>query len=204
MFVITHEAIHKALKGAPAYKDVRARLLKEDLLKEMIKELIYNPTYQKQLEYGGVKIEDKAPVIKNLLPKTSQVLLGSGALNDRRALPKSPKIVYPSDWIAEGNQAFDIGPLTVEEYSEVIKKAKTIIWNGPLGYFENVKYAGGSKAIAKLVAQSKAHTIVGGGETTELILSMKLEKKIGFLSTGGGAMLDFLAGKKLPGIVALG
>ncbi|TSC88816.1 MAG: phosphoglycerate kinase [Parcubacteria group bacterium Gr01-1014_3] len=201
-FAVSHRA-NASVVELPKLLPAFAGLLLEKEIEHLTKAM-KSPKKPLVLIFGGVKIEDKAPVIKNLLSKASQVLLGSGALNDRRALPKSPKIIYPTDWLSEENKAMDIGPLTVEEYNEVIKKAKTIIWNGPLGYFENVKYAGGSKAIAKLVAQSKAHTIVGGGETTELILSMKLEKKIDFLSTGGGAMLDFLAGKKLPGIEALG
>lgn len=200
-FAVSHRA-NASVVELPKLLPAFAGLLLEKEI-EHLNKVMKSPKKPLVLIFGGVKIEDKSPVINNLLSKASQVLLGSGALNDRRALPKSPKIVYPTDWLSEENKAMDIGPLTVEEYSEVIKKAKTIIWNGPLGYFENVKYAGGSKAIAKLVAQSKAHTIVGGGETTELILSMKLEKKINFLSTGGGAMLDFLAGKKLPGIEAL-
>lgn len=155
------------------------------------------------LIFGGAKIEDKLPIIENLLPKTESVLLGSSALYDQSILPKSPKIQKPVDWVGEGEKAFDIGPKTFEKYAEEIKKAKTIIWNGPVGKFEDEKYRKGSEAIAKAVAESGAFSIVGGGETTQLILELGLRKKIGFLSTGGGAMLEFLSGKKLPGIEAL-
>lgn len=109
----------------------------------------------------------------------------------------------PVDWIGEGGKAYDIGPLTIGAYAEEIKKAKTIIWNGPVGWFEKRGYERGSVAVARATADSGAFSVVGGGETTQLILQNKLQKKIGFLSTGGGAMLEFLAGKKLPGIKAL-
>src|SRR3972149_11912466 len=94
-------------------------------------------------------------------------------------------------------------PRPSRNFPPFIKKAKTVIWNGPLGYFEDPRFAKGSMAVALSIAKSKAFSVVGGGETTQLILSLGLEKKISFLSTGGGAMLEFLAGKKLPGIDAL-
>ena len=168
-----------------------------------LKAVMEKPEKPLVLILGGSKIEDKAPVIKNLLPKTARVLLGSIALNDSHAVPKSKKVTIPVDWVAEGNLAFDIGPKTIEAYGKEISKAKTIIWNGPVGKFEDEKYLKGSLAITKSVAASSAFSVVGGGETTQLILQTGFRKKIGFLSTGGGAMLEFLAGKKLPGIEAL-
>jgi len=155
------------------------------------------------LIFGGSKMADKMPVIKHLLAKTAKVLLGSSILNDPNLLLKSEKIMLPVDWLMENNLAMDIGPITTEAYIAEIKKAKTIIWNGPLGKFEDKRYRKSSIEIAKTVAQSKAFSIVGGGETAQLILQLGLRNKIGFLSTGGGAMLEFLAGKKLPGIEAL-
>lgn len=155
------------------------------------------------LIFGGAKVSDKLPVIKNLLSKASKVLIGSSVLNSSDSLPESEKLVKPIDWIKKDNLALDIGPLTAEEYVKVIKKAKTIIWNGPVGKFEDKKYIIGSKILARAIASSKAFSIIGGGETTQLILGLGLRKKIGFLSTGGGAMLEFLAGESLPGIAAL-
>lgn len=164
-----------------------------------------NPKKPLMLIFGGAKVDDKLPVIKNLLPKADKVLLGSSVLNYQyfTLLIRNKKIVRPKDYLQENGVALDIGPLTAEEYRQEIKKAKTIIWNGPVGKFEDKKYLAGSRALAKAIAVSKAFSIVGGGETTQLILELGLRKKIGFLSTGGGAMLEFLAGAKLPGIEAL-
>lgn len=153
---------------------------------------------------GGGKIKEKIDVIHHMLPKAARVLLGS-AIRHKRAprLPKSPKIIVPSDWLGEKEIALDIGPATIARYCAEIKKAATIIWGGPLGQFEVKRYRRGSEAIARAVAASRAFTVVGGGETTQLLREMRLEKKINFVSTGGGAMLEFLAGKRLPGLEAL-
>lgn len=163
-----------------------------------------NPKKPLVLIFGGAKVLDKLPVIRHLLDKATKVLIGSSALNNPDQLPESDKIVKPIDWVKKDNLALDIGPLTAELFIKEIKKAKTIIWNGPVGKFEDKKYLAGSRALAKAVTASKAFSIVGGGETTQLILELGLRKKIGFLSTGGGAMLEFLAGENLPGIAVLG
>ena len=176
------------------------------LLEKEIKTLSHtmrNPKKPLLLIFGGSKVSDKIPAIKNLLPKANKVLLGSSCLNKQNLIPKSKKIIKPKDWLSQDSLALDIGPLAVKAYIEEIGKAKTIIWNGPLGKFEDPKFAAGSIAVAKAISQSRAFSIIGGGETTQLILKLKLKNKIGFLSTGGGAMLEFLAGKKLPGILAL-
>ena len=153
--------------------------------------------------FGGAKIADKTPAIKNLLKKSDRILLGSAAVNNGKYIPISEKIIHPIDWLGEEYLALDIGSLTLEWYLQELKKAKTIIWNGPLGKFEDKKYAKGSIIVANVIAESKAFSLAGGGETTQLITELGLEKKFSFLSTGGGAMLEFLSGKKLPGIEAL-
>ncbi|MEK7654459.1 MAG: phosphoglycerate kinase [Patescibacteria group bacterium] len=176
------------------------------LLEKEIKTLstaMSNPKKPLLLIFGGSKVADKLPVIKNLLSKADKVLIGSSVLNGPDPLPESEKLVKPIDWMKKDNLALDIGPLTAEAYVKEIKKAKTIIWNGPVGKFEDKRYIIGSRILAKAVAASKAFSIVGGGETTQLILSLGLRNKIGFLSTGGGAMLEFLAGEELPGIKVL-
>ncbi|MFA6228072.1 MAG: phosphoglycerate kinase [Patescibacteria group bacterium] len=94
----------------------------------------------------------------------------------------------------------DIGPDTVRLYENILKSAKMVMWNGPMGLIENPTFAQGTKKLVKILADSKAETIVGGGETVQLIRKMKLENKFSFISTGGGAMLEFLEGKKLPGL----
>lgn len=97
----------------------------------------------------------------------------------------------------------DIGPDTIKLYKKIIKKAKTVVWNGPMGLIETKFFAKGTKALIKILAKSKSETIVGGGETVQMIRKMKLEKKFNFISTGGGAMLEFLEGKELPGLKKL-
>jgi len=98
----------------------------------------------------------------------------------------------------------DIGPETAKEYAKIIKSAKTIIWNGPMGYIEDKKFRKGSEAVLRAIINSRAFAIIGGGETTGILQTTNYKQKVSiFVSTGGGAMLEFLAGKKLPGIEAL-
>ncbi|OGY59150.1 MAG: phosphoglycerate kinase [Candidatus Colwellbacteria bacterium RIFCSPLOWO2_01_FULL_48_10] len=120
-----------------------------------------------------------------------------------KKMTTNDKIVIPEDLEGENGSIFDIGPETIKKFSGIIRNAKTIIWGGPMGFFEKKGFEKGSYAIARAIASSNAFSIVGGGETTEIITALKLEKKISLLSTGGGAMLDFLAGKKLPALQAL-
>ena len=104
----------------------------------------------------------------------------------------------PADW-----EGFDVGEETIEKFKEEIKKAKTIVWNGPLGLFEVNQFAIGTNEIAKAVAEANATTIVGGGDSISAIKKAGVQDKITHISTGGGASLEFLEGKKLPGIEAL-
>src|SRR6185369_6610618 len=97
----------------------------------------------------------------------------------------------------------DIGPETVKRYSDIIRKAKTIVWNGPMGVFENPKFAQGTFAIARAVAEAQAFSIVGGGDSAAAVAQSGMESKITHISTGGGASLEFLSGQKLPGVEAL-
>ncbi len=104
----------------------------------------------------------------------------------------------PSEWIC-----LDIGPETIKAFSEEIKKAKTIVWNGPMGVFEMEPFSKGTYEIAKAVADSSAFSIVGGGDTISAVNRAGVIDRISHLSTGGGASLEFLEGKRLPGIEAL-
>jgi phosphoglycerate kinase len=97
----------------------------------------------------------------------------------------------------------DIGPATVDAYAAVIAKAKTIIWNGPMGVFEMPPFDRGTVALAKAVAASGAVSVVGGGDSEKAIKSAGVSDKISHISTGGGASLEFLAGIELPGVAAL-
>jgi len=97
----------------------------------------------------------------------------------------------------------DIGPDTVKLYKKIINSAKMVLWNGPMGLIETPYFAKGTREVIKILAKLKAETIVGGGETVEIIRKMKLENSFDFISTGGGAMLEYLEGKKLPGLKKL-
>jgi phosphoglycerate kinase len=105
--------------------------------------------------------------------------------------------------VPEGKMGVDIGPATVEAYAAVIAKAKTIIWNGPMGVFEKPPFDRGTVALAKAVAASGAVSVVGGGDSEKAIKSAGVADKISHISTGGGASMEFLAGIELPGVAAL-
>jgi phosphoglycerate kinase len=109
--------------------------------------------------------------------------------------------------IPEGSEGLDIGPETARRYSEVIQKAKTILWNGPMGMFEDPRFAEGTRVIAKSVAEATrkngAKSILGGGDTVTAINMAGLGDQVTFMSTGGGASLEFLQGEALPGVAAL-
>ena len=105
--------------------------------------------------------------------------------------------------IPEGWQGLDIGPKTVELFSKAIKEAKTVVWNGPMGVFEKPEFAKGTLAIATAMAESDAITIIGGGDSAAAVTQMGLAPKMSHISTGGGASLEFLEGKVLPGVACL-
>jgi phosphoglycerate kinase len=105
----------------------------------------------------------------------------------------------PADW-----QALDIGPKTQEIYRDVIQKSKLVIWNGPMGVFEIDKFAGGTKAVAEALAASEGtYSVIGGGDSAAAVEKFHLANKMSHISTGGGASLEFMEGKALPGVVAL-
>jgi len=131
---------------------------------------------------------------------------------------EDPKLVVPIDGIISkgnysriggietiktGEEVVDIGPETIDNYKDIIKRARTIIWNGPIGKIENEVFAKGTKEIADAVAAQEAFSVIGGGETVDFINNEKISDKFSFISSGGGAMLDYIAGKKLPGIEAI-
>ncbi|KKQ40834.1 MAG: Phosphoglycerate kinase [Candidatus Magasanikbacteria bacterium GW2011_GWA2_37_8] len=197
---------------------------------------------------GGVKMETKIPVLKQLLSKADYILIGGGLANtyfwakgykvgnsvidkgykkEALKLFKNKKVILPVDLVVGDENGlkievlkidskfkiqnsklsiYDIGPETIGLFAECLKHAKTIIWNGAMGYFEKHPYEYGTYAVANLVAdQSSGKTfgVCGGGETVEVLKKVNLLNDIDLVSTGGGAMLEFLSGKKLPGVRAV-
>ncbi|HYU54136.1 MAG TPA: phosphoglycerate kinase [Gemmatimonadaceae bacterium] len=160
------------------------------------------------LETGKSLVEeDRVPLAKELLARAGM----------RLTLPHdamvAPSLERPQDAkpvsrnaIPKDQSMFDIGPQTAESYSRAIASAKTIIWNGPMGVFETPPFEAGTRAIAQAMASSTARgatTIVGGGDSAAAVSEAGLEKKMSHVSTGGGASLEFLEGKKLPGVEVL-
>ncbi len=137
----------------------------------------------------------KAKGVKLMLPVDNRV--GKEFSNDTESkFVNSTEI--PADW-----EGLDIGPKTIEMYSEELRNAKTVVWNGPLGAFEMEQFAEGTNSIARILADVEATTIVGGGDSAAAVEKVGLADKFTHISTGGGASLEFLEGKKLPGIEAL-
>jgi phosphoglycerate kinase len=118
-------------------------------------------------------------------------------------LDASESQVTAIDRTPEGNMGLDIGPETVKRYSAIIARARTIVWNGPMGVFENPLFSQGTFAIARAVADSKAFSIIGGGDSAAAVAQSGMESMITHISTGGGASLEFLSGQQLPGVDAL-
>jgi phosphoglycerate kinase len=194
---------------------------------------------------GGAKISDKIGVIKNLLTKADQVLIGGGMANTflkaqgysvgdslvedqaldtaRELLEKgSTKLRLPVDLVIadkfdaeaeskvipmgpvpDGWRILDVGPKTVDEFAKVIQSAGTVVWNGPMGVFELPRFAEGTYGVARAVAESKATSIIGGGDSVAAVQQSGLAGKISHISTGGGASLEMLEGLTLPGVAAL-
>lgn len=175
---------------------------------------------------SGAKASDKLPTIEGLLPNVDRVLVGGRVANNflaasgvdvknskietslieksRDLLKKAKgKIILPEDYLWDGDEILDVGPKTVRNYERYLKNAKTIIWSGPLGKIEDPRFEKSSKRLAEFVVNTKATTIVGGGNTIEMLDMFKLTDKFSFISTGGGASLELLSGSTLPGIKAL-
>ena len=224
-FATSHRAAASILGITEFIPSKAGNILKKEI--RTLKKLKDGPGHPFVLIIGGAKMADKVVLIKYLLPFVDYVLVGGGPANNflkinkvdigssinepgltqtAKMLYRSKKVVIPIDWKKEDGKILDIGPETIKFYSKIIAGARTIIWNGPMGYFENKKFAVGSEKVAKAILKNKrAKTIIGGGETIAA-LPLKINKqeygKL-FISTGGGAMLEFLAGKKLPGLAVL-
>ena len=151
--------------------------------------------------------DDKVEFAKSLLEKAENkgvaLLLPIGSIVGKEFRNDTDYMYVPSDDMPDGWMGMDIGSLTVEKFSKEIRKAKTIVWNGPMGVFEFENFAYGTREIARAVAESGAVSIVGGGDSAAAVEQLGFADKITHISTGGGASLEFLEGKVLPGIAVL-
>lgn len=184
------------------------------------------------LVMGGAKIADKIEVIDNLADKVDKILVGGAMANTLMAargdeMSKSlyepevldqaseylkkyqDKIVLPEDKVKDqvegGFSYMDIGPKTIDNFTSIIKKARTVFWNGNMGYSEDKRFALGTNAVAHAVADNNdCFSVIAGGDTVGAIENLNIKNEISFVSTGGGAALEFLSGIKLPGLGVLG
>lgn len=152
---------------------------------------------------GGAKIETKLPLIKIFEQKYDKVLVGGKIAIEavEQGLVFSEKVILPIDFFGEEKK--DIGEKTCDIFLREIAVAKTIVWNGPMGKFEEKPFDRATRKISEAVCSSGAFTLVGGGESVQVLEENNLLEKISFVSTGGGAMLEYLGGNKMPGIAVL-
>jgi len=150
---------------------------------------------------------DKLDMAKELLDKAKskgvKFLLPIDTVCAKEFANESEQAVYNTDSIPDDMMGLDIGPATIKTFSEALKGAGTVVWNGPMGVFEFDNFAKGTKAIAEAVASSGAISIIGGGDSAAAVEKFGLADKITHISTGGGASLEFLEGLELPGIACL-
>ncbi len=167
-------------------------------------------TFFKSLGYNiGNSILDEANIdlakslIEEAKAKGVTMLLPSDVVVAREFAPDAEAITVPCDQVPDGFEGMDIGPDTRARYSEIIRNAETVVWNGPVGVFEMDRFSKGSEAIARACAECKGTTIIGGGDSASAINKFGLASHMTHISTGGGASLEFLEGKTLPGVAAL-
>jgi len=159
------------------------------------------------MEIGSSKLEaDKIDVAKAIMQKAKQlgvklVLPMDHLIADKVDAVSNTRVV--TDVVPQGWMAVDIGPKTVDEFKKELRAAKMIIWNGPLGVFEITKFSRGTEDVARFIAGLKTISIIGGGDTASAIAKFGLEHAMTHISTGGGASLEYMEGKVLPGIAAL-
>lgn len=185
----------------------------ENLLKIVDKIIIGGGMAFTFLKAQGVAIgkslveDDKLEVAKEILKKAKaankEIVLPTDAIIAAEMKEESPDKTVDINAIPADMAGFDIGPKSLEHFKNVLKDGKTIIWNGPMGVFEVKKFAKGTFEVAKLLAEMKAVTIVGGGDSVAAVEQAGVAAKLTHVSTGGGASLEFMEGKVLPGVAAL-
>ena len=144
--------------------------------------------------------EEKIDFCINLLNKTNKIVLPVDSLVAKEINEDAKVVVKDNNNFDENDIGLDIGPKTVEVFKKYLQESKTIIWNGPVGYFELPAFASGTKALAQIISELDVTSIVGGGDTASALINMGYKNKFTHISTGGGASLELLEGKELPGI----
>jgi len=172
---------------------------------------------------GGAKVEDKLGVLEHLGGRADTVVVGGKMAEELRAenplsfpveLPvdvvaaaafeaDAESKVVPYDTVPAGWLGLDIGPETQKRFAEIVHRAGTVFWNGPMGVFEWPRFAAGTKAVAQAVAESDGYSVVGGGDSVRAVNEAGLADRVSWVSTGGGASLELLEGKELPGVAAI-
>jgi phosphoglycerate kinase len=220
-FGSVHRA-HASTVGVAQLLPAYAGLLLERELQELGK-LLGHVEHPFVLISGGAKVDDKLGVLQNLGGKADAVLVGgkmAEQLRDDNPLPFDVVLpvdvvaasefaedaearVAPYDDVPAGWLGLDIGPETRATFARHIADARTIFWNGPMGVFEWPRFAEGTKAVAEAVARANAYSVVGGADSARALTELGLEEKVSWLSTGGGAALELLEGKDLPGVAVI-
>jgi len=144
--------------------------------------------------------EEKIDYCINLLKQTNKIILPLDSVTAKGINENSKVVIKGNDDFENDDIGLDIGPKTIELFKEYINKSKTIIWNGPVGYFEIPAFANATNELATIITATQAKTIVGGGDTAAALIKMGYKDKFTHISTGGGASLELLEGKELPGI----
>ncbi len=194
---------HASMVGVPKYlPSCHGLLLEKEIY--VLDNFINNAVKPVVAMIGGKKVETKAALIDKISEFADFVLVGGLIQKELAAkniqLKHPEKILGPVDETGGGK---DIGPETVKLFGEKIKTAKTVFWNGPLGLTEDEQFKKGTAELAKIISQSSAFSIVGGGETADFLKELGLLDKFSHVSTGGGAMLSYLSGEKLPALELL-
>ncbi|MBY0498083.1 MAG: phosphoglycerate kinase [Nitrosomonas sp.] len=151
--------------------------------------------------------DDLVPTAKNLMDKMSQrnasIPIAVDVVVGKKFDADEPAVLKDADSVADDEMIFDIGPRSAQELADIIMKAGTVVWNGPVGVFEFDQFGGGTEKIARAIAETKAFTLAGGGDTIAAIQKYDIYNKVSYISTAGGAFLEFLEGKKLPAVEIL-
>jgi len=220
-FGSAHRA-HASTEGVARLLPAYAGLLLEKEL-EMLGRLLGQVERPFLLVAGGAKVADKVGVLVNLGSRADEVLIGgkmAEELRDENPLPYEATLpvdvvaaaafeaeaesrVTPYDAMPDGWMGLDIGPETRQRFAAAIADARTVFWNGPMGVFEWPRFAEGTKAVAEAVASADAFTVVGGGDSVRAVQELGLADRVSWISTGGGASLELLEGKELPGVAAI-